>query len=43
MITNLKEKLQMDDEQANKIYEAYVETIGSGIKEKLKHPFKSQD
>lgn len=39
----LKEKLETTEEQANKIYDASMEIIKDGIKEKLKHPFKSID
>lgn len=43
MIADFKEKLNIDDEEANKIYETAIEIISKGIKDKLKHPFKSQD
>lgn len=43
MIADFKEKLNVDEEEANKIYETAIEIISKGIKDKLKHPFKSQD
>ncbi len=43
IINDIILKLQMDNEQAEKIYESAMSIIGTGIKDKLKHPFKSQD
>lgn len=43
MIADFKEKLNVDEEEANKIYETAIEIISKGIKDKLRHPFKSQD
>lgn len=43
MISDITEKLEMTREEAEKIYESAMSIIGSGIKDKLKHPFGSQD
>lgn len=43
MILDICEKLNETYEEAEKIYELAMSVIGSGIKDKLKHPFKSQD
>ena len=43
MIASFIEKLGIDENEANKIYESAMQIIGIEIKEKLKHPFKSQD
>lgn len=43
IITDIMNQLQMDNEQAEKIYKAAMSIIGTEIKDKLKHPFKSQD
>ena len=45
---NNKEKiingqLNIDNEEANKIYETAMSIITTAIKNKIKHPFKSQD
>ncbi len=42
MISKFKEKLNIEEEEANKIYEIAMQIIGTGIKDKLKHPFKNQ-
>lgn len=43
MIVEFKEKLKIEEQEANKVYEIVMQIIGTGIKDKLKHPFKSQD
>lgn len=43
MIVEFKEKLKIEEQEANKVYEIVMQIIGAGIKDKLKHPFKSQD
>ncbi len=39
MIADLIEKVHVDEEEANKIYEAYIETVGNGIKQSIKNFF----
>lgn len=43
IINDLMEQLKIDLEEANKIYEKVMEIIKDAIKNKIKHPFKSQD
>ncbi len=43
MIVEFKEKLKIEEQEANKVYEIIMQIIGTGIKDKLKHPFKNQD
>lgn len=43
MISDFMEQLAVTSEEAEKIYESAMSILGSGIKDKLKHPFKSQD
>lgn len=43
MIVEFKEKLKLEEQEANKVYEIVMQIIGAGIKDKLKHPFKDQD
>lgn len=43
IISKLREQLNIADEEAEKIYESAMSLIGGGIKDKLKHPFGSQD
>lgn len=43
IILEIEEQLKMSKEEAEKIYEVSMSILGSGIKDKLKHPFKSQD
>lgn len=43
-ITNdMMVQLQITNKEAEKIYELAMSIIGTGIKDKLKHPFKNQD
>lgn len=43
IIDDLREKLEISNDEAEKIYESAMSIIGTGIKDKLRHPFKSQD
>lgn len=43
IVNDIMLQLQMTNEKAEKIYESAMSIIGTGIKDKLKHPFKSQD
>lgn len=43
IISDITSKLNLETEQAENIYEAAMSIIGSGVKDKIKHPFKSQD
>lgn len=43
IINDIMLQLQMTNENAEEIYESAMSIIGTGIKDKLKHPFKSQD
>lgn len=43
MIVEFKEKLKIEEQEANKVYEIVMQIIGTGIKDKLRHPFKNQD
>lgn len=42
IINDVMLQLQMTREEAEEIYEKAMSVIGTGIKDKLKHPFKSQ-
>lgn len=43
MIGRFIEEINVDEEEANNIYETTMNIIGSGIKDKIKHPFKDLD
>ena len=43
MIERFIEEINVDEEEANNIYETAMNIIGSGIKDKIKHPFKDLD
>lgn len=43
MIEKFEEQINLDENEANKLYETVISIIGSELKNKLKHPFKSQD
>lgn len=43
IIHDIMVQSQMTNEQAEQIYNSAMSIIGNGIKDKLKHPFKSQD
>lgn len=43
IVSDIIEKLNVTNSEAENIYESIMSIIGSEIKEKLKHPFKSQN
>ena len=43
VIEEFMNKLDINEEEANHIYEVVCEILKDGVKEKLKHPFRSQD
>jgi hypothetical protein len=43
IINDLKDRLNIDDLKADNIYNTFMNIIGNGFKEKLKHPFKSKE
>lgn len=43
MIKEFIEKININENEANKIYENIMDVINKSIKDKLKNPFKSQD
>ena len=43
MIEKFESGLNFDEVEANKLYEIVMNILGTEIKNKLKHPFKSQD
>jgi len=43
MTEKFKVEFDFDDETADKLYENIMSMLGNELKEKLKHPFKSQD
>lgn len=43
IINELKEKLNIDDKEAEKVYLTSMEILTSEIKYKIKHPFTSKD
>lgn len=43
IVSDVMEKLEMTKEEAEKIYESAMSILSSGIKDKLKHPFGSQE
>ena len=43
IIIELKDKLKINEEEADKIYNITSEIFVSEIKEKIKHPFKNKD
>lgn len=43
IITDLMSRLSFDENKADKIYNASMQIISGNIKDKLKHPFRSQD
>ena len=40
---DVMEQLEMSREEAEKIYEFVMSILGNGIKDKLRHPFGTQD
>ena len=43
IITRFENELNLDESESNKLYETVMNILGSGIKDTLKHPFKSKD
>lgn len=43
IINSLKEKLSLNEKEAEKIYEISMNIISKALKDKIKNPFKSQD
>lgn len=43
IINDIMNQLQITNEKAQNLYESVMSIIGTGIKDKLKHPFKSRD
>lgn len=43
IVSAIKEKLNITDTQADEIYNIAMSIITSNVKEKLRHPFRSQD
>lgn len=43
IINDLKIQLSLNDQDAEHIYEVSMNIISKGLKEKIKHPFRSQD
>lgn len=43
ILSDLQIELNIEKEKAENIYETSMDIISSALKDKLKHPFKSQD
>lgn len=43
MIERFKAELNFNDDEANRVYEIAMNILGSGVINKLKHPFGNQD
>ena len=43
LVNSFIKELNIDENSANKIYETAMSIIGSGIKDKLKNPFRDLD
>ena len=43
IIEKFEKQINLDENEANKLYEIVMRIICTEIKNKLKHPFKSQD
>ncbi|MCI8412026.1 MAG: hypothetical protein HFJ40_06325 [Clostridia bacterium] len=43
IMCDVMEQLEMSREEAEKIYEFVMSILGNGIKDKLRHPFGTQD
>lgn len=43
MILDMEEQLEITKEDAERIYESIMSILANGIKDKLKHPFKTQE
>lgn len=42
IVNDFKDKLEIDDEEADKLYNLCVAILGSEFKTKIRHPFKSK-
>lgn len=43
IVTELMQRLEIDEEEAIRVYDVAIKIINDEIKNKLKHPFKSKD
>lgn len=43
IITDIMNRLSFDENKADEIYNASMQIISGNVKDKLKHPFRSQD
>lgn len=43
IVSDIKGKLEVSNDKAEEIYNITMSIISSNVKDKLKHPFKSQD
>lgn len=43
IVSDIIRELEVEKEKAENIYETSMDIISSALKDKLKHPFKSQD
>lgn len=43
IVSDIKEKLEVSNERAEELYNITMSIISSNVKDKLRHPFKSQD
>lgn len=43
IVSDIMEQLGMPSDEAEKIYQSAMSVLGSGMKDRLKHPFSSQD
>lgn len=43
MIEKFEKQLNLDNNEANKLYDVVMNIVGNEIKNKLKNPFKSKD
>ena len=43
MIEKFKSSLDLNENESEKLYETVMSIVGTEIKNKLKHPFRSQD
>lgn len=43
IVSDITNQLELTKEEAEKIYESAMSILGDGIKDKLKHPFGTQD
>ena len=43
ILNQFEKELDLDETESNKLYEIVMGIVGNEIKDKLKHPFRSQD